>query len=50
MCPACMASAASFAVGVTSGGGMLAIVVARFRKLKHSLRLNPRGKSKEKQS
>ena len=50
MCPACIASAASFAAGVTSGGGVLAIVVAQFRKLKSSLRRNPQGKSKEKQS
>jgi hypothetical protein len=45
-----MASAASFAVGVTSGGGVLAVVIARFRKLKHSLRPNSQGITKEKNS
>jgi len=48
MCPACIASAATLAVSVTSGGGILAL--ARFRKLKSSLRLNPKEKVKEKQS
>jgi hypothetical protein len=33
ICPACMASAATFAVGVTSSGGMVALVVARFHRV-----------------
>lgn len=31
MCPACVASAASAAVGVTSAGGVMAMVVGLFR-------------------
>ena len=32
MCPACVASAASVAVGVTSAGGVMAMVVSLFRR------------------
>jgi hypothetical protein len=33
MCPACIASAATFAVGVTSSGGVVALVFAKVRRL-----------------
>jgi len=48
MCPACIASVATLAAGVASGGGVLAMAVARLRKLKSSLRL--KEKLKEEQS
>jgi hypothetical protein len=32
MCPACVASAASVAAGVTSTGGLMAMVVSLFRR------------------
>jgi hypothetical protein len=50
MCPACIASAATLAAGVASGGGILAMALARLRKLKSSLRLNAKEKLKEEQS
>jgi hypothetical protein len=55
MCPACIASAATIAVGVTSGGGAVALVltkvrrVAGFRKLSSVLKTAV-SKIKEKQS
>jgi hypothetical protein len=33
MCPACIASAATFAVGITSSGGVVAVVFAKVRRL-----------------
>ncbi len=33
MCPACIANAAAMAAGVGSTGGILAVCIARFRRL-----------------
>jgi hypothetical protein len=33
MCPACIASAATFAVGITSSGGVVALVLTRVRRI-----------------
>jgi hypothetical protein len=33
MCPACIASAAAILAGAGSSGGILAVCIARFRKL-----------------
>ena len=50
MCPACIASAATVAVSVTSGGGVVALVVAKIRRFTGSRKLSPETKAKEKQS
>jgi hypothetical protein len=55
MCPACIASAATFAVGVTSSGGVAALVIAKVRRItafrKRSLdSKTPDSQAKEKQS
>jgi hypothetical protein len=55
ICPACIASAATFAVGLTSSGGVAALVFTKFRRIvgfrKRSLNSNAVDpKSKEKQS
>jgi hypothetical protein len=54
ICPACIANAATFAVGLTSSGGVAALVIMKFRRLadfrKRSLDSNAVGpKTKEKQ-
>jgi len=33
MCPACISSAATFAVGITSSGGVVALVFAKIRHI-----------------
>ena len=33
MCPACIASAATFAVGLTSSGGVVGLVLAKVRRI-----------------
>jgi hypothetical protein len=33
MCPACIASTATFAVGITSSGGVVALVLAKIRRI-----------------
>jgi hypothetical protein len=55
MCPACIASAATFAVGVTSSGGVVALVLAKVRRFTGFRKLRPDSKAigpkiKEKQS
>ena len=55
MCPACIANAATFAVGLTSSGGVAALVFAKFRRITDFLKLSPDSKAtvrktKEKQS
>ena len=55
MCPACIASTATFAVGITSSGGVVALVFAKIRRVagfqKRSLDSNAApSKTKEKQS
>ena len=44
MCPACIASAASFAVGITSSGGVVALVFAKIRRLTGFSKLSPDSK------
>jgi hypothetical protein len=55
ICPACIASAATFAVGLTSSGGVAALVITKLRRITgfwrrslDSKAVDP--KSKEKQS
>jgi hypothetical protein len=55
MCPACIASAATFAVGITSSGGVVALVFAKIRRITGFRKLSPDSKApvpkiKEKQS
>lgn len=55
ICPACIASAATFAVGITSSGGVAALVITKVRRItgfrKPSLDSNAVDpKIKEKQS
>ena len=55
ICPACIANAATFAVGLTSSGGVAALVIAKVRRIagfhKRSLDSNAvASKIKEKQS
>jgi hypothetical protein len=55
ICPACIASAATFAVGLTSSGGVAALVITKLRGItafrKRSLESNAVDpKTKEKQS
>jgi hypothetical protein len=33
MCPACIANATTFAVGITSSGGVVALVFAKIRRI-----------------
>jgi len=49
MCPACIASAAVVTASITSGGGVLALAIARFRKISGSWKSHL-YKTKEKQS
>ena len=44
MCPACIASAATFAVGITSSGGVVALLFARIRRLTGFSKLSPDSK------
>ncbi len=55
MCPACIASAATLAVGVTSGGGVVALVLTNVRRIAGFRKLSSVSKAlvskiKEKQS
>jgi len=53
MCPACIASAATFAVGVTSSGGVIALALAKVRRVTGFRKRSPDStvsKIKEKQS
>jgi hypothetical protein len=55
MCPACIASAATFAAGITSSGGVVALVLAKVRRITGFRKLSPDSripalKVKEKQS
>ena len=45
MCPACIANAATFVVGITSSGGMVALVVAKFRRIAEFFKLSPDSKA-----
>ena len=47
MCPACVASAATIALSATSTGGILALLVHRFRRWKEFLRRAAVQKGKE---
>jgi hypothetical protein len=55
ICPACIANAATFAVGLTSSGGVVALVITKVRRVAgsrkrslDSIAVDP--KTKEKQS
>jgi hypothetical protein len=48
MCPACIASAAAMAAGAGSTGGILAVCIAKFRKVFCAIRLGLFQKVKEK--
>ncbi len=50
MCPACIASAATLAVGVTSSGGVIALVLAKVRRVAGFRKRSTNSKIKEKQS
>jgi len=50
MCPACMNSAAIVVGSVTSGGGILALLVTRIRRITGSRKLSQQARAKEKQS
>ncbi|HXJ14315.1 MAG TPA: hypothetical protein VNH19_18720 [Candidatus Limnocylindrales bacterium] len=55
ICPSCIASAATFAVGLTSSGGVAALLITKVRRItgfrKPSLESNAvHPKTKEKQS
>ena len=55
MCPICIASAAAFAVSVTSSGGVVALTLTKVRRINRFRKLNPvskvpETKMKEKQS
>ena len=55
ICPACIANAATFAVGITSSGGAMALVLAKIRRITGFRKLSPDSKVsvskiKEKQS
>jgi hypothetical protein len=48
--PVCIASAATFTVGVTSSGGMVALVLTKIRRIAGFRKRSPESKIKEKQS
>ena len=55
MCPICIASAAAFAVSVSSSGGVVALTLTKVRRINRFRKLNPDPKPigpkiKEKQS
>jgi hypothetical protein len=50
MCPACIASAATLVVAVTSSGGVVALVLTKVRRITGFRKLSPDSKVKEKQS
>jgi hypothetical protein len=50
MCPVCIASAATFAVGVTSSGGVVALVLTKVRRIASFPKRSLDSKIKEKQS
>jgi len=41
MCPVCIASAAAFAVSVSSSGGVVALALTKVRRINRSRKLNP---------
>jgi len=41
MCPVCIASAAAFAVSVSSSGGVVALALTKIRRINRSRKLNP---------
>ena len=45
MCPACIASAATFAVGITSSGGVVALVFTKIRRITGFFKLSPNPKA-----
>jgi len=45
MCPICIASAAAFAVSVTSSGGVVALALTKVRRINRFRKLNPDSKT-----
>ena len=41
MCPVCIASAAAFAVSVSSSGGVVALALTKSRRINRFRKLNP---------
>jgi len=41
MCPVCIASAAAFAVSVSSSGGVVALALTKVRRINRFRKLNP---------
>jgi hypothetical protein len=47
MCPVCIASAAAFAVSVSSSGGVVALALTKVRRINRLRKLNPDSKTSE---
>jgi hypothetical protein len=45
MCPVCIASAAAFAVSVSSSGGVVALALTKVRRINRFRKLNPDSKA-----
>jgi hypothetical protein len=45
MCPVCIASAAAFAVSVSSSGGVVALALTKVRRINRFRKLNPGSKA-----
>jgi hypothetical protein len=45
MCPVCIASAAAFAVSVSSSGGVVALALTKVRRINRFRKLNPDSKT-----
>ena len=50
MCPVCIASAAAFAVSVSTSGGVVALALTKIRRIAGFRKRSPDSKIKEKQS
>jgi len=45
ICPVCIASAAAFAVSVSSSGGVVALTLTKVRRINRFRKLNPDSKA-----
>ena len=45
ICPVCIASAAAFAVSVSSSGGVVALTLTKVRRINRFRKLNPDSKT-----
>ena len=50
MCPVCIASAAAFAVSVSTSGGVVALALTKVRRIAGFRKRSPDSQIKEKQS